>query len=202
MKMTQLLVFMFFTCNALFAQKSENQIASLDFASNNVAAEASVSKTTTVAINCTGTCGCSLEGVLSGGESYVQCSYDDCTMELEFTDVERVSGETTNYVLNDETTMEVSFLADFMSYVESRFPESKITAIEVVTDDSNEAVTFIFEDAQGVEHSTMFAKIGGEKFQITCDGDCGCREVYSFETKSASCSCDDCTMTVEEASTN
>ena len=57
-------------------------------------------------------------------------------------------------------------------------------------------------DGAGTDGSVMFAKADGKKYQITCDGPCGCREVYSFATNSASCSCDDCVMSVEEVSSN
>ena len=169
----------------IFAQKGEN---------------ISESGRNTVDISCSGTCSCSLEGILSGEESYVQCSCDDCTMQLEFSNMD--AGDTTDYTLNDQTSIQVAFLEEFMTFVDTKFPDSKITSIHIFNDGDNEAVSFVFEDELGVEHSTMFAKIDGKKFQITCDGTCGCREVYSFETKSASCSCNECTMTVEEVSSN
>jgi len=62
------------------------------------------------------------------------------------------------------------------------------------------AVLFIYTDADGNSQTVMFAKAAGNTYRITCDGECGCREVYSFEANSASCSCEDCVMTVEEVS--
>lgn len=150
-----------------------------------------------VIVNCVGSCNCSLQGVLSGSESYVTCSCDDCTMEIEFSSTS-LSGETTTYILNDQVSMSIPYLEDFLNFAEA-LSEYTLNTIEIYRNDGEAAVEFIYE-VNGVENTTMFAKAAGKKYQITCEGTCGCREVYSFETNSASCSCEDCVMTVEEVS--
>lgn len=152
-------------------------------------------------VSCGGTCACSLQGVLSEEGSYVECSCETCTMELVFTSSDRNGGEPTEYTLDDQTTMEVPFLNEFLTYA-AGLGIYTLTEIEIYRDGDDTAVEYVYKDANGVESTTMFAKANGKKYHISCEGVCGCREVYSFETNSASCSCDDCTMTVEEVSTN
>ncbi len=153
-----------------------------------------------ISVSCDGSCTCSLEGVLSEESSYVSCSCETCTMQITFSDNAR--GTSSTFTLEDAATMEIPLLADFMTYVQASFTSYILSHIEIFRDGDDVAVSFDFTDDSGVEHSIMFAKIKGKTYQISCDGPCGCREVYSFETNSASCSCDDCVMTVEEVGTN
>lgn len=150
-----------------------------------------------VSISCAGTCDCSLQGVLSGEESYVACSCDECTMELVFTSAGLHGNDTTEYKLNDQTTMEVPFLEEYLDFAQTDFVLQEII---IYRDVDSEAVLYTYTDTGGEERTVMFARVGGKTYRISCEGDCGCREVYSFETNSASCSCDDCVMTVEEVS--
>jgi len=150
-----------------------------------------------VSISCAGSCDCSLEGVLSGDNSHVSCSCNECTMEITFISVGLHSNDTTEYTLNDPATMEVPFVAEYLTFADSSYVLQEVT---VYRNGSDEAALFSYIDANGVASTVMFARASGKTYRISCEGECGCREVYSFETNSASCSCEDCVMTVEEVS--
>ncbi len=110
------------------------------------------------------------------------------------------SGSPTEYILKGQTSMQVPFLEDFINYMEDELflTEYKLTTIEIYNSGDDVAVEFIYTNQNEIENTVMFARAAGKKYSISCDGDCGCREIYSFDTNSASCSCDDCVMIIIE----
>ncbi len=153
-----------------------------------------------VSISCAGSCGCSLEGVLSGEESYVQCSCNECTMEITITESSLQGGTTNTFYLSGGATMEIPLLEEYLDFEDASGETWILQKLTIYRNGGDEAVLFEYQDASGESHTVMFAKAAGKTYRISCEGECGCREVYSFETNSASCSCEDCVMTVEEVS--
>lgn len=156
-----------------------------------------------VTVSCSGSCDCSLGGVLNNNEWHVACSCDQCTMTVRFSPSRNQSNPNENQdstITNDErivflqnSKMQIPFISDFMS----DFPDSKLNKIEFNRNKDDYFVTFFYSDESDSENTVTFARAQGNTYKIQCTGDCGCREIYYFETNSAACSCDTCTMTVE-----
>jgi hypothetical protein len=107
--------------------------------------------------------------------------------------------DTTVYNLED-ATLEVPLNGAYEDYETSLGQEWDLQEVEMYRNGDDVAVRFTYKEESGERHTVMFAKVAGKTYRISCDGECGCREEYSFETNSASCSCEDCVMTVEEVS--
>lgn len=175
-----LLLFFFITISgSLFAQDPTEQIEGAAI----------------VSISCEGACECSLEGVL---ESNVQCTCNECTMRVTISE-SGSQAESTTYDLSD-ASMEVPMVDEFMEFESKSGETFVLLEIELYRNGEDVAVLFTYKDEVGNTHTIMFARAGDKTYKINCEGECGCREVYSFETNSASCSCTECTMTVEEVS--
>lgn len=152
-----------------------------------------------ISISCSGTCACSLEGVLSEEGSHVSCTCNECAMEVVFTDYSAQGDQTTSYNLAS-ASLEIPLLEEYLDFAAPSAGSLILNEITIYNNSDDVAVLFQFTDGAGGQHTVMFARADGKTFKINCEGECGCREVYSFETNSASCSCDDCIMTVEEVS--
>jgi len=157
-----------------------------------------------VTVSCAGSCDCSLMGVLNGDNPYVSCSCNECTMQVTFTRSVH-NGNTPNDNANEnafktkvynlvDANIEVPFIDDYLDYA----PSERLKTIEFHKRGENYMATYTYVDQEGNEDTVTFAKANGNTYKIQCTGDCGCKEVYSFNTNSASCSCDNCTMTVEQ----
>ena len=96
--------------------------------------------------------------------------------------------------------MEIPLVEEYLDYEAASGEDWILEEVNLYRNGEDVAVLFTYKDENGDTHTVMFARAGGKTYRITCDGECGCREVYSFETNSASCSCEDCVMTVEEVS--
>ena len=161
--------------------------------------EARVTNADEVSITCSGTCSCSLEGVLSGEESYVMCTCNECTMEVTITE-SGLQKDPDVFNLSGSASIEIPFVAEYLNFETVSGESFELIEASIYRNGDDVAVRFEYKDGDGVSHSVMFARAGSKTYRINCEGTCGCREVYSFETNTASCSCDDCTMTVEEVS--
>ncbi|MDC0257947.1 hypothetical protein OAK35_04300 [Crocinitomicaceae bacterium] len=148
-----------------------------------------------VSLRCEGTCDCSLEGIL---DTKVQCTCNECTKVITITE-SGLQGETSATIYNlEDASIEAPLVEEFFDYTDSSGGGIILEELELYRNGDDVAVLFMYTDADGGSQTVMFARVGGKTYRISCDGDCGCREEYSFETNSASCSCEDCVMTVEE----
>ncbi|MCR9172710.1 MAG: hypothetical protein NXI10_09475 [bacterium] len=158
---------------------------------------ARISNADIVTLRCEGTCACSLEGVL---DTKVNCTCNECMMVVTITETNS-QGETDTAVYHlEDATLEVPLIEEFFNYESSLGEDWILQEIEMYKNGDDIAVRFTYKDENGETHTVMFAKAAGKTYRITCDGECVCKEEYSFETHSASCSCEDCVMTVEEVS--
>ncbi len=96
-------------------------------------------------------------------------------------------------------------LSDFADFTEKKHGQKILSYNRVEFDFQPEVttITYIYELSDGSEESVMYANTYdpntgaiGPVYEIDCTGSCGCREQFDFNTNKASCSCDDCKMTV------
>ncbi len=158
-----------------------------------------------VTISCSGDCDCRPVGSLAA----VYCSCDDCVMKLQFDDNEKIGGNNSSgqnskeILLEGGASVEVPFIEEFTEFAKINHPNSKLSEIVVSRNKQDDVtVLFVFSGGNDDDSSVMFARAGGKTYLIDCTGSCGCKEVYSFGTNSASCSCDDCVMKVTEVDAN
>jgi hypothetical protein len=63
-------------------------------------------------------------------------------------------------------------------------------------------IVYTYELANGSEESVMYATtytsegFVDKRYEIDCNGECECREIFDFNTNKAECSCSPCKMTV------
>lgn len=151
-----------------------------------------------IGITCSGACDGGLRGVYSNGEHYVECTCDDCEMNITFYYENRVVESTL-----EDAIMQVEFIEDFELYMSSEYPNAEhvITDIEIVNHIDGTSNLFSYH-VNGEDDTIMFASYKYKKFTIKCDGSCGCRERFVYSDPPASeCTCDDCTMTVTQHQT-
>lgn len=180
-----LLLILLFVSGALYAQDSTY---------------ARVSNADEVSISCSGSCSCSLQGELGGDKSFVSCTCNECTMQVTITESGLQGKDTSIYNLSGGASMEIPMIKEYMDFENASGELFELNRVNIYRDGDDVAVQFRYKDEQGDTNTVLFAKYAGKTYRISCDGMCGCREVYSFETNSASCSCEDCIMTVEEVS--
>ena len=145
-----------------------------------------------VTITCAGECDCGMVGDLQS----ISCSCAECVMTLKFRDTKgNIIG--TDNIVNAE--MEVPLLEYFLDYASVNLENYRLTEITVYNNNDETATLFVYS-INGVESSILYSTkaSSGKVFEIDCTGSCDCREVYSFSTNSASCSCADCVMVVRE----
>lgn len=151
-----------------------------------------------VTVTCNGTCDCSLEGVLSGSNSFVQCTCNDCKMTVVVETQRNDNAEQKETILENLSKMKIETLEYYLEFIEE-VGETKLTKIEMYRVPEGIAVQY-FYSAGGEDETVMFTKanVDDVTYKIDCTGPCGCKEVWNFKKGQASCSCDDCVMTVEE----
>ena len=155
-------------------------------------------------VKCTGTCNKPPDGSVScslnyteGGNS-VYCSCSGCEMIITDKD-----GKVIQVNPTDSAFYQVNFLSEFKKSMEEKFPYQSysITSIEInkVENDISELYSYRFSNEES--GTILFASIAKDKTTkvIDCKGTCDCREMYNFNTNSASCTCADCTMSITES---
>jgi hypothetical protein len=166
-----------------------------------------------VTIKCNGSCDCRVEGTSTmEGPIEVHCSCDDCSMDIEFEKTNN-SGIDKEKLYRTITKFDLFTTAfnDLKKYAKKTYDTNvtKIDKIEFNTNGKTIVITLFFTDKNNIQNSVLYSetfsstkqlhsKILGKKYRIDCTGSCGCREQYHFDTNTSSCSCDDCSMTVEE----
>jgi hypothetical protein len=187
-------------CSKDIVQTTKTLIAAGDSISNKEGAEPEK-----ISVSCSGTCDCYLEGVLGPDESYVQCSCNDCVMNITFT---YPDGSVQNSSLED-ARIDTKFIAEFQSFMAVIYPNQDFT-ITTLTIETRENLgsSYLYEYMVGDEAgSVMYAIIEGQAggtntYEIDCTGSCDCRERMVWTNPPASeCTCANCVMTVTEIST-
>lgn len=153
-----------------------------------------------VSIECAGTCGCSLQGQLGGENDYVACSCAECmmniTMSVRSQNNDGNEYETKEYSLvNGKVT--IPFIKEYFDFAS---PKDQLQSVDITKDEKGITAVYNYLNKAGVANTVIFTKANSatKKYQIECQGDCGCTVIYSFTTNSASCGCADCIMIVNE----
>ena len=206
-----ILITLTFSCN----KKPSNEIElTKKNISENVYSLENLSKImqSSVRISCSGGCNCGVEGTSTlDGPGEVHCSCDDCSMDIEFLKTKNVSINKEK-LLNTITNLDLysSAFNDIKKYAKDAYDTniSYVDKIEFNTNGKTVILTLFFTDKNNVQNSVLYSetfssssqgsKMVNKKYRIDCTGSCGCREQYHFGTNTASCSCDDCVMDVEE----
>lgn len=139
-------------------------------------------------IHCEGTCDCGLEGTTT---DHVSCKCEECVMIIE--------RDGRRYELVD-AEIEIPFLKEFYEHVGKVYKPSddvSITGIEIKTSGESKAVHFAFLVNKTLADDVIIVSERGKIYKVSCDGTCDCRSRFEFEPPAASCSCDDCVLTVE-----
>jgi hypothetical protein len=143
----------------------------------------------TYKIHCEGPCDCGLEGTTT---DHVSCKCEECVMIIE--------RDGRRYELVD-AEIEIPFLKEFYQHVSKVYKPSdqvSITEIEIRTAGESKAVHFDFLVNKTVADDVIIVfERGGKIYKVSCDGTCDCRSRFEFEPPAASCSCDDCVLTIE-----
>lgn len=160
-------------------------------------------------VECKGTCNdCTIIVSLITGIG--QCGCNDCKLivtlknslgkELEKNNQELIFKSLTNLEFYKSSLISLS------DYQLRKYGKSsdRIEKISFFSNGEIIAVMFEFINPNGETKSVMYSQviednvISGKKFEIVCDGPCGCKEIFNFNNGTASCSCNDCKMTVTE----
>ena len=139
-------------------------------------------------IHCEGPCDCGLEGTTT---DHVSCKCEECVMIIE--------RDGRRYELVD-AEIEIPFLKEFyqhVSKIHKSSDEISITKIEIKTSGESKAVHFDFLVNKTLADDVIIVFERGKITRISCDGTCDCRYRFEFEPPTASCSCDDCVLTIE-----
>lgn len=148
-------------------------------------------------VNCAGSCDCFIQGELvQGGGGYVQCSCEDCTMHISY---EAKNGQSTETNLKD-AKIQSEFISDYFDYLNKHEIADAILltySVAYVGEELFELFEYKLKD--GTKDAIMFSKAaGGDKYEIDCNGDCGCTPIYYLDPPRASCTYEDCVMIVTE----
>ncbi|MGH1433153.1 MAG: hypothetical protein ACRBG0_01720 [Lewinella sp.] len=140
-------------------------------------------------IHCEGPCDCGLEGNTT---DHVSCKCEECVMIIER------DGKRFELV---DAEIEIPFLKDFYQHISENYKESddiSITEIEIQTSGESKAVRFDYLVNKLVADDVIIvSERGGKTYKVSCDGTCDCRSRFEFDPPAASCSCEDCVLTVE-----
>jgi len=140
-------------------------------------------------IHCEGPCDCGLEGTTT---DHVSCKCEECVMIIER------NGNRFELV---DAEIEVPFLKEFNQHISEVYKandEISITEIEIQTSGESKAVQFDFLVNNLVADDVIIVSERGKIYKVSCDGSCDCRSRFQFDPPTASCSCEDCVLTVEE----
>lgn len=143
----------------------------------------------TYKIHCEGPCDCGLEGNTT---DHVSCKCEECVMIIER------NGNRFELV---DAEIEIPFLKEFYQHINENYKASdevSITEIEIQTSDESKAVRFDFLVNKLVADDVIIVSERGKIYKVSCDGTCDCRSRFQFDPPTASCSCEDCVLTVEE----
>lgn len=131
-----------------------------------------------------------------GGEVFCSCS--GCVMTIT------ASRYSSDESVLDQLRAEGDFADNARSFVKKKHEEiiTNFNSISYYFAESYTTIMFEYELSDGEIGTVMYVNeydIQGRKdktYEIDCTGPCGCREQYNLNTGTASCSCDDCVMTV------
>jgi len=163
---------------------------------------------TETTIKCNGSCAnaaCSLEGVYSPTEHWVQCKCDNCSMQITTKTTDSngvVTTDTTN--MPGGSQVQVEYLGNFKDYMAAEHAgvAYSITAVNIYDDGVNDnyLVQYEFLTATGDVGTIMYENKGadGKNISIDCKGKCDCRERYFPNTGAVECTCKDCNMEVRD----
>jgi len=123
---------------------------------------------------------------------HVSCKCEECVMIIER------NGNRFELV---DAEIEVPFLKEFNQHISEVYKandEISITEIEIQTSGESKAVQFDFLVNNLVADDVIIVSERGKIYKVSCDGSCDCRSRFQFDPPTASCSCEDCVLTVEE----
>jgi hypothetical protein len=160
-------------------------------------------------VECKGTCNdCTIIVSLTTGIG--QCGCNDCRLIVTLKNSLGKELEKNNQELIFKSLTNLEFykssLKSLSDYQLRKYGKSsdRIEKISFFSNGEIIAVMFEFINPNGETKSVMYSQviednvISGKKFEIVCDGACGCKEIFNFNNGTASCSCNDCKMTVTE----
>jgi hypothetical protein len=158
-----------------------------------------LTQTKGVMITCAGSCGCQVEWPI--GSNTVTCSCSSCTMTVIIDD--KSKKELENFDTNN--ILKSLFLKDskkaFDQYILENFKNSfsGINSIEIhYVEKEGGVMIFNFLDSDRIENSVMIRYTRTGTWVISCIGNCGCTPIFDLEAGTASCSCSDCDLIVEQ----
>ena len=109
-----------------------------------------------VTVTCNGSCDCSLEGVLSGPNSFVQCTCNDCTMTVVVETQKNGNTEQNETVLENLSRMKVETLEYYLEFIKE-IGEAELSKIDMYRAPEGIAVKY-FYSAGGEDETVMFTK--------------------------------------------
>lgn len=145
----------------------------------------SLAKGKDIHVHCSGTCDCTLQGTLSPKKVVVNCTCDDCVMQITFE-------SNIAKVFNVDGNLQVPGLHNYLDFAKNNYD---LRSIDLWKKNNYIIARFNYNDS-GTDGSVMYKISTNKTYQIDCTGGCGCKEVYDFSTNKASCSCADCVMNV------
>lgn len=129
----------------------------------------------------------------------IECTCSGCemtiTMDAYISDID---------VWKQISSEEIHF-DEFTNYVSEKhgYSINTFNRIDFNFQPQSTSIIYTYELADGTEETLLFLNeynaIGDpvKKYRIDCVGECGCREIFDFNTNRAECSCDPCTLDVE-----
>ena len=160
------------------------------------------SRISKISITCKGNCdgGGSCQVGTQLPPETMECTCSGCKMHIELTEEGSRMFKSESDALKRISQIETP-KKSLKTFISKNYP-SKIgnySKVDYLFGKDFEAIVFNFTDDEG-EKSVMYVNNlrNSKKFVIDCKGDCCCREIYDLNEGTASCSCDQCQMTVEE----
>lgn len=161
-------------------------------------------------VNCSGSCNdCSI--IINLDTGIGQCGCNDCKLTVVFKHSDKIISNNSDNEKLQKSLFNLDFFKtsyiSFKNYREKNYniKSDRVENISFYSNGNVIAVMFDFFDSKGIKKSVMYSQqilnknsIEGTKYEIVCDGACGCKEVFNFNNGTASCSCNDCKMTVTQ----
>jgi hypothetical protein len=162
---------------------------------------------TEVTVRCNGDCTrggkCMVQGVPGTGNT-VECSCDNCTMQVSTIKTDS-TGETDTLVVNMiDASMPVDYLEKLHDYMTLNYPgeEYSMPQITIINDPFLDVhiVQYEYLTASGETGTVTYENDEtGKNIQIDCKGNCsgGCKERIDPGTLKVNCSCKDCSLEIK-----
>jgi len=129
----------------------------------------------------------------------IECSCSGCVMTLTL-DAYNTNIDVWNQINSEDINYD-----HFTNYVSEKhgYKIENFNRIDFNFQPFSTTIVYSYELVDGTEETLMFLNEyrsdgePGKKYKIDCVGECGCREIFDFNTNKAECSCDPCTLDVE-----